>query len=134
VRDKTQHDITAPDQTGLYEVRYLLREGKRVLARATVEVLPKDAQLSTGASIEAPDTASAGAEIEVGWTVESASADQRITVARAEQAIFTWISAKQITGDPPLSVSLPEEAGIYEIRVLDVANKKVLARKTITVE
>lgn len=33
-----------------------------------------------------------------------------------------------------MSISLPDEAGIYEIRVLDVANKAVLARKAITVQ
>jgi Ca-activated chloride channel family protein len=134
VRDRTEYDITVPDQTGLYEVRYILHEGTRVLARATVEVLPKDAQLSTGAAIEAPDAAAAGATIDVGWTLDSASDDQRVTVARGEQAIFTWISAKKIKDDPPMSITLPEEPGVYEIRVLDVTNKKVLARKTITLQ
>lgn len=134
VRDKSAHDITAPEQAGLYEVRYILREGRRVLARATVEVLPEDAQLSTGAAIDAPESAGAGSTIEVGWTIDETSADQRITLARGNQAIFTWLSARKITGAPPMDITLPEETGVYELRILDVANKEVLARKTISVE
>ncbi|RFP87040.1 VWA domain-containing protein [Rhodobacteraceae bacterium 63075] len=134
VRDKSAHDITAPEEPGLYEVRYILREGRRVLARATVEVLPEDAQLSTGAAIDAPESAGAGSTIEVSWTIDETSADQRITVARGNQAIFTWLSARKITGAPPMEITLPEEPGVYELRILDVANKKVLARKTISLE
>lgn len=134
VRDRGTYDFNAPKETGLYEVRYQLRENARVLARATVEVLPEDAALDTGASITAPDTAAAGSTIEVGWNIDSESADQRLTVARADQAIFTWISAEKITGAPPMQITLPAEPGTYELRVLDLPGKAVLSRKVITVE
>ena len=134
VRNKAEHDMTAPDQVGMYELRYVLREGTRVLARQTVEVLAADAALDTGASLTAPDTAAPGSAIEVGWTVQSDSADQRITLARGDQAIFTWISATKITGAPPISVTVPDEPGVYELRFLDVSNKEVLSRKVIKVE
>lgn len=134
VRDQNENDMAAPAETGMYEVRYVLREGNRVLARQPVEVLAADAALDTGASLTAPDTAAPGATIEVGWSVDSDSADQRITLARGNQAIFTWISAQKITGDPPLSITLPEEPGVYEIRFLDVANQAVLARRVIKLE
>lgn len=134
VRDKSEHDLTAPDEVGLYELRYVLREGTRVLARQMIEVLAADAALDTGASLTAPDTAAPGATIEVGWNVESDSADQRITLARGNQAIFTWISATKISGTPPISVTLPDEPGVYELRFLDVSKKEVLSRKVIKVE
>jgi len=134
VRDKNEYDLKAPAETGLYEVRYMLREGSRVLARQTVEVLAADAKLNTGGDITAPDTAAAGSTIEVGWSVESDSPDQRITLARGDQAIFTWISAEKITGEPPLSIKLPDEPGVYEIRLLDLTNKVVLSQKVIEVE
>ena len=134
VRDLSERDMTAPAETGMYEVRYVLREGNRVLARQPVEVLPADAPLEKGASLTAPDTAAPGATIEVGWSIESSSADQRITLARGDQAIFTWISAVKITGDPPVEITLPDEPGVYEIRLLDVANQAVLSRKVIKVE
>ena len=134
VRDDTEKKIEAPDTTGLYELRYMLAEGGRVLARHPIEVLAADAALESGASLTAPDSAAAGATIEVGWSVESDSADQRITLARSDQAIFTWVSATKIDGAPPLQITLPDTPGRYELRFLDVANQAVLARKVIVVE
>jgi len=134
VRQQTERDMTAPEATGMYEVRYVLREGTRVLARQMVEVLAADAALETGASLTAPDTAAPGSVIEVSWVSESASADRRLTLAGADQAIFTWISATKITGDPPVEITLPDEPGVYEIRLLDVSNQAVLARKPVKVE
>ena len=65
----------------------MLNSNKRVMARRVVEVLPADAALNTGASLEAPETGAAGSVISVGWSVEADSADQRITLAQADQAI-----------------------------------------------
>jgi len=134
VRNDTSSGFEAPGEPGLYELRYVLREGKRVLARRKVEVLPEDAALNTGATLSAPETATAGSRIEVGWSVDSSSADQRITLAGIDQAIFTWIEAVKIKGAPPVSLTLPDETGAYELRFLDVTNQEVLARKAITVE
>ena len=134
VRDMAENDIKAPDQTGLYELRYILREGGRVLARAPVEVLAADAALEAGASLSAPDTAAPGAVIEVNWDVSSDSADQRITLARGNQPIFTWLQAVKITGDGPIEITLPKEPGVYELRFLDLSNQAVLSRKVIKVE
>ncbi|MDJ0628456.1 MAG: VWA domain-containing protein [Rhodobacter sp.] len=134
VRRQSERDMTAPEETGMYEVRYVLREGNRVLARQMVEVLSADAPLETGASLTAPETAAPGATIAVSWTADTTSADQRITLARAEQAIFTWISATKITGAPPVDITLPDEPGVYEIRLLDVSNQAVLSRKLVKVE
>mgnify|MGYP005848860451 CR=1 FL=1 len=134
VRDDDRATLKYPEETGFYEVRYLLREGLKTLASHRVEVLPADAALERGASLNAPDSAAPGAQIEVGWSVESDSADQRITLAKADQAIFTWIEAVKISGDPPVRMTLPDEAGIYELRFLDVSNQQVLARKVIKVE
>lgn len=134
VRNDTENSLKVPDETGLYEVRYVLREGRRVLARQTVEVVAADATLDTGGSITAPDVAAPGSTIEVSWSVNAESADQRITIARGDQAIFTWLSAQKITGAPPIQLTVPDEPGVYEIRFLDLSNQAVLSRKIIKVE
>ena len=134
VRDKFEGELRSPDATGLYEIRYVLREGRRALARHMVEVLPEDAALNTGAELTAPDAVQAGTMIEVGWSVAQTSADQRITLARADQAIFTWITAVPAADGPPVSIPAPDEPGEYELRFLDVTNREVLARKVITVQ
>uniref|UniRef100_UPI0025F4AF10 hypothetical protein n=1 Tax=Sediminimonas sp. TaxID=2823379 RepID=UPI0025F4AF10 len=127
-------DLATPDAPGLYEVRYVLNEGKRVMARAAVEVLAEDAQLSTGATLKAPDSAAAGSVIEVSWTGGSDSADQRITLARGGQAVFTWVVAKKIDGPPPVRLTLPDTPGLYELRFLDVSGQEVLSRAPIEVK
>ncbi|RKF14691.1 VWA domain-containing protein [Roseovarius spongiae] len=134
VGDASEAELTAPKQTGVYELRYTLDKGRRVLARHRFEVLAADAALTTGAELSAPDAAAPGSTIEVGWTVESESADQRITLARGDQAIFTWITAIRIEGEPPVRMPLPEEPGSYELRFLDLSGQEVLARKVIVVE
>ena len=93
-----------------------------------------DAPLETGASLTAPDSAAPGSTIEVSWDVEATSADSRITLARGEQAIFTWIEAVKITGHAPISITMPDAPGVYELRFLDVTGKAVLSRKVITVK
>jgi Ca-activated chloride channel family protein len=134
VRDRSEENLDAPETTGLYELRYMLNAGGRVVARYTVEVLAADAALETGASLSAPESGAPGATIEVGWSADDESADRRITLARSDQAIFTWIEAVRIEGDPPVRITLPGEAGVFELRLLDVSNQEVLARQVITVE
>ncbi|UXX84480.1 VWA domain-containing protein [Roseovarius pelagicus] len=134
VGDKSEAELTAPEQTGFYELRYTLDEGRRVIARHRFEVLAADAALNTGASLTAPDTAKPGSIIDVGWSVESAGGDQRITLARGDQAIFTWITAIKTGDGPPVKMPLPDEPGSYELRFLDVSKQEVLARKVIVVE
>jgi Ca-activated chloride channel family protein len=104
------------------------------MASTRIEVLASDATLEQGARIDAPETAAPGATIEVSWSVESESDDQRITLARGQQPIFTWISAVKTDTGAPVEITLPETAGIYELRFLDVSNQAVLARKVIKVD
>jgi len=134
VRAETEGKLEAPDEAGMYEIRYILREGGRVLASNMIEVLPADAQLQSGATIEAPETAAAGSTIDVGFTTASTSADRRITLARADQAIFTWVNAVKIDDEASVRLTLPDTPGTFELRFLDVTEQEVLARKIITVE
>jgi len=125
--------MDAPETPGIYEVRYVLAEGKKVLARAPVEVLPEDAALESGATLDAPDTAAPGTEVTVEWAVATPSADQRVTLAREPQAIFTWIAAQKAADGKPVRFTLPSEPGVYEFRFLDVTNREVLSRRVIRV-
>lgn len=134
VRDTGKGKFKAPAQTGMYELRYVLREGARVLARQTIEIVAADAALSEGAELSAPVSAAAGSMVAVGWSVASAGGDQRITLARTDQAIFTWITALKAADGPPVQMPMPAEPGTYELRFLDVTQQKVLARKVIKVE
>ncbi|WP_296762090.1 VWA domain-containing protein, partial [Sediminimonas sp.] len=54
--------LKAPAETGLYEVRYVLNEGKRTMASQSIEVSEPEVTVS------APDTALAGSAFDVSWT------------------------------------------------------------------
>jgi len=98
------------------------------------DVLINVASGRIAASLSEPETAVPGATIVVELTVHSGSADQRVSIAQANQATFTWITAVRIAGDSPLSIILPEEPGMYELRFLDIPGRSVLARRKIRVE
>ncbi len=133
-RDKTEREMETPAEPGVYELRYVLKEGTRVLARKTIDVVPETAALNTGAKITAPESASAGSAITVRWQVEQESSDQRVTLADPDQAIFTWISASKINGLTEVQMTLPDQPGVYELRILDIPGQEVLARQQITVK
>lgn len=125
--------LKAAESPGLYELRYILNAGAKVLARHSLEVLLENAQLSFGAQLEVPATAVSGGTIDVSWSAESESSDLRLTLARSDQAVFTWITATKIDGPPPIQLKLPDEPSFYEIRLLDVAGREVLSRAAIQV-
>src|SRR5699024_6617538 len=135
VGDKNSGKLTAPDDTGLYEVRYLLATGSKLMATATVEVVEEDAALDDGANLKAPEKASAGETIEVSWG-RSSEGDERIALAKANQPDFSWIQAHKTedSDSKTWELTLPDEDGIYEIRYLDISNKEVLGRVTIQVK
>lgn len=134
VRDKLQGDMKAPKDTGLYEVRYVLQEGSRTLASYPLEVIAADGALDGGAGLEVPDQADTNAVITVSWTGGSDSKDQRIALARADQADFSWISAHPVGDKKALDVKMPAESGDYEVRFLDVTKREILGRAIVKVK
>ncbi|HLS68973.1 MAG TPA: VWA domain-containing protein [Kiloniellales bacterium] len=133
IGSRSEAALKAPDETGLYEIRYVLDQGSRILASHMVEVVAETAALHEGGLLEAPETGAPGESVEVRWTAENTANDQRVTFARPEQADFTWIDVQQ-AADGPLTFTLPEQPGFYEFRLLDVTARKVLSRVTINVE
>ncbi|TYB88404.1 VWA domain-containing protein [Oceaniovalibus sp. ACAM 378] len=134
VRSATEGELAAPDGPGLYEIRYVLEEGKKTLASATLEVVHADAPLDDGAGLSVPKSAAPGETITVTWTGESDSADQRIALARSEQPDFSWISVQSVTAEKSMELTMPDEAGLYEVRFLDVAGRQVLGRAIVDVK
>ncbi len=133
VRANTSAKLRAPDQPGLYEVRYVLDSGRRTLATVQVEVVDANAPLDTGGSIEAPSSGTPGQTIEVSWSTVSTSTRLRVSLASVDQAEFTWIEAVPAGDGPPVSFTLPDAPGTYEFRLLDLAGPEVLSRAIIEV-
>lgn len=130
----TSGDLKVPKETGLYEVRYVLKEGRRTLASHAFEVVDADAPLDDGAGLSAPAQAGAGQTVTVSWTGGADSADRRIALAHADQADFSWIAAHKTGTAQSLELMMPQEAGTYEVRYLDVSGRKVLGRAIVEVK
>src|SRR5690606_22159556 len=134
VRDKLQGNLKAPKDPGFYEVRYVLREGARTLASYDLEVVDADAPLDQGAGLNVPKEAAAGETSTVSWDGGADSADERIALARSDQADFSWIVAHQVGAERTLELTMPVAAGLYEVRYLDVSGRKVLGRAIVAVK
>ncbi|TQM94379.1 vWA domain-containing protein [Roseinatronobacter monicus] len=128
-----QNDFDAPEDTGMYELRYILDEGRITLGQHTFEVVDAMAALGDGVMLTVPETATPGASITVTWSGSTDGADQRIALARADQALFTWISAEPIEELTEITFTMPEEPGYYEIRFLDLNAQDVLSSARIEV-
>ncbi len=134
VADKLDGVVKAPVETGLYELRYVLEEGKRTLASHHLEVVAADAALDLGAGLKVPSRAAAGATITATWSGGSDGADQRIALAKVDQADFSWIDAYKVGTDKSQTLKMPDEPGRYEVRYLDVGGRTVLGRAIVVVE
>jgi len=134
VRDLKENKLTAPAEPGLYEVRYVLQEGRRTMASHALEVVDANAPLDDGAALSAPEQASAGETVTISWAGGTDSADQRISLARADQADFSWISAQKVGTESTMELKMPDEPGRYEVRFLDVSGRQVLGRAIVEVE
>ncbi|SEO27634.1 Ca-activated chloride channel family protein [Paracoccus alcaliphilus] len=134
VRDNLEGDLDAPAEPGLYEIRYVLQEGDRTVSSRMLEVVGADAPLDDGVGLVVPSQASPGEIITVSWSGGAGSADQRLALARADQADFSWIEAHRIAEETTLELTMPNEPGRYEVRYLDISGQVVLGRAIVEVE
>lgn len=134
VRDNLEGDLEAPAEPGLYEIRYVLQEGARTVSSRVLEVVGADAPLDGGVGLVVPVQASPGEMITVSWSGGAGSADQRLALARADQADFSWIEAHRIAEETTLELIMPNEPGRYEVRYLDISGQAVLGRAIVEVE
>lgn len=130
---KTYLILKAPDDAGDYEVRYLSGQKYFTLGRAPITVK------AATATIEAPAEADAGSNIKIYWTGPNNHRDF-ITIVDAEEeegkyGKYSYLnkSKKDRDGVTYLTMSVPDEAGSYEIRYLTAQSYKTLARLPISI-
>jgi len=130
----TAGELQAPTEPGLYEIRYVQDRGGKTLAFAPLEVVAADAPLDDGAGLSVPATAGPGETVTVTWTSSNDSADQRISLARKDQPDFSWLTVQTVTADKTTQFTMPNEAGLYEVRYLDITKRQLLGRAVIEVQ
>jgi Ca-activated chloride channel family protein len=118
--------LQAPREAGEYEVRYVLDEGERVLARLPLTV-------TDGASdLIAPDTAMAASLITVDYSEIISPKDFIAIVPKGadEDDLSRRIRVKD---KGSVEIVVPLETGTYEVRYVISENKSVLSRRELIV-
>ncbi|HHX35404.1 MAG TPA: hypothetical protein GX719_09050, partial [Gammaproteobacteria bacterium] len=60
--------------------------------------------------------------------------DQRIALAGTDQPDFSWITVQPANQEKSIQLTMPDKAGFYEVRFLDVAGRKLLGRSVVKVK
>ena len=119
--------ITAPGDTGAYELRYVHAHSHRVIGRAKIQVTPVSAQVT------APREAAVATKISVKWNGPGYKGDY-ISVARPDQAPGDYLGFRDLSGQNPLKLQMPPDPGTYEVRYIMAHGTKLLAKTTVTVK
>jgi Ca-activated chloride channel family protein len=117
-------EIRLPATPGDYEIRYVMNQDYTVLAAVPLDVT------ELAATLTAPESGAAGAEIEVAWTGPGYDNDFIAIETPDGERWQTYTYTKE---GSPLSVTLPTEPGDYEVRYLLGQGYGVLAAQPITV-
>jgi Ca-activated chloride channel family protein len=118
-------DVRMPLEPGTYELRFV-QGNKKVIARQTITVTAATATLS------AKDTAVAGETVNVDFTGPAPGSGDWITVTAPDAPDNKYNDYHYTKSGSPADIRMPFDAGAYELRFVQ-ANKKVLARRPITV-
>ncbi|MBK7904226.1 MAG: VWA domain-containing protein [Proteobacteria bacterium] len=118
--------LTAPDEPGDYELRYLMAQSYATLGRATVKVTP------ISASIEGPAEAVAGATIPVKWQGPDNVNDYVTVLAQGAREGESGNYRYTAQGNPAM-VLAPLAPGDYELRYSTGQSHATLARAAIRI-
>lgn len=118
--------LSAPTETGSYELRYWSGRGKAVLATRAIRIT------ENAATLDAPREVAAGAPFEVRWTGPGASFDE-IEIARPTMADGQHVASARADPGQPATLTAPAAPGRYELRYWSSHEGKVLARRPVAV-
>jgi hypothetical protein len=118
--------LNVPDESGVYEIRYVQGQSKGILARRNIEVE------AVTASLDAPAEVAAGATIPVSWTGPGNRQDF-IAIIKPSAPPSTELGYRNTNAGNPLNLKAPAEPGDYELCYVQSQSKNVLARRAIRV-
>ena len=119
--------LSASEDPGAYEVRYVMGQSKRVLASSGISITAVEATLS------APEEVMVETPVEVAWTGPGNDQDY-ITLVEAGAPQGSYGDDAYTRKGSPLTVKAPKTPGLFEIRYVTGQSKKVLASQQVTVK
>jgi Ca-activated chloride channel family protein len=118
--------LRTPERPGQYELRYVMAQNDRVVARKPTTVLPLQARL------RAPDSVTAGTGLEVSW-IGPNGPDDFIAVAAPDAGPTDYESRALSRAGSPASVFAPSSSGNYVLRYVWAEKDSVLTERSLTV-
>ncbi|HCO54056.1 MAG TPA: hypothetical protein DIT93_03440, partial [Pelagibacterium sp.] len=109
VSDASEQELTAPADTGLYEVRYVLDEGARTMASTPIEVVEPQTTVS------APKTVTVGARFTVGYTGAVNGSDY-VTIVPMGAEEGSYADYRRVSDASEQELTAPADTGLYEVR------------------
>ena len=114
-RDGNPGKLKLPTAPGEYELRYSTEAASPNPTLASVPLTITAPQGNSAYSLQAPASATAGAEIDVKWTGPNNSGDY-VTIVKAGADVGTYTQYFYTRDANPGKLKLPFEAGNYELR------------------
>lgn len=126
-RGGTPLKLPAPEDPGSYEVRYLTGDKGFVLARTPIKVV------SVTATLQAPESVTAGERFQVNWTGPDNPRDF-ISMVLLSEPENEWPAYSYTHRGNPANLTAPLKPGDYELRYRTGRNYYILATQAIRVE
>ena len=120
-------DLLLPDALGAHELRYVVAQSERVLARRPIMLE------EPSATLDAPDHAVAGARISVTWQGPDNQNDF-VTVVEAGAPEGVHGNLARTRRGNPADLLLPDALGAHELRYVVAQSERVLTRRPIMLE
>ncbi len=117
-------DLRMPPTPGRYEIRYILSDGRKVLASRPIEVTGVEAGITPPAELPA------GATVQVDWTGPDYQNDFIAVTERGEEG---WINYTYTREGSPLGLLLPGEPGEYDFVYTLNQDREIIARVPVKV-
>jgi len=118
--------LTAPDEPGTYEVRYVTGQGGNTLASEPITVI------AVGATVAGPPEVPAGSEFAVDWTGPDNDRDY-VTIVEAGAREGAYTSYQYTRSGSPATLTAPIEPGAYELRYVTGRGNATLASAPVAV-
>ncbi|MGF1561885.1 MAG: VWA domain-containing protein [Geminicoccaceae bacterium] len=122
----TPQSLTVPSEPGLYQVRYVLNQGRRVIAAADIEVE------TVAVTLDVPAEVMAGAAFAVAWNQTIADNDI-VTIVPADAGNREVDNHVRAGRNNPAELTAPGEPGLYEVRYVLPRDYTVVGRAEIDV-
>ena len=126
-RDGSPLKLEMPAEPGDYEIRYILNQSRRILARQPITI-----EAAT-VTLDAKDTVKPEANLSVDWTGPNGSGDY-IAIALPNMEAKKHLTYKRVSGGSPILLKAPVVPSTYELRYVLKKSNAILARRTLVVE